>query len=1033
MSNLQSSNKFIKNKDTKYSLDEIDISENNTTHNDSLHKNKIISKTMNRNGQNKKQANYYLALNTIQRKLNDTFQELSLNEFSKIDKLNTKDKNVSNYIKKPIIKEVIKLGNILQIIKPPKPKKPIISLSNQNNNKYNLIKKNVPSPNIKEDNEEISSTIFNETKISKPFTISNQKENNSNKYNILNEDLSNKLKTFKDHKEYNNNNSTTVTKNKIITEKKSSRSQNNNNKNDNNNGNLHYKLDIINDLEESIDIKANENETKKGKIIQNNPSNIIINQYFELDKNRFLNGSNNRLFNSRIFKSLDFRNIRKNGIINYSIHEIKHSKKLSNVDIIFKNKNTKTTTGKKLRKKYERSELKSNQFLVNSSNKNNKRNYNSSKNEIYLEENGVKDENENKYLTQEQLAKNLMGNFNKCQEDDILENLHFDISEKNSEDEEINEKIEFIDFLSNNDSGNYKSYNNNNAYCSSKNNSNNNDTFIIKTNNEIFNSEDENENGDNNNKNRYYQNKKQEKGNNVNNKLNNNYYNSPVKIRAFNLLPFSNYGSLINKNKKHYKLKGEQNNINNKRNINSNRVNLIPIEQEQKEAEYLDLSESPSYINTLSPNEFDNNTNNKNNINLNDNKLEKNNEKQIEMQHTIYDLEFYQNLLLANNSYKKINFQQIFKNQLPVVNWEERLNVLLWMMKVCEEFAFKRDTFHYSCFYFDLYLYLIKEKIKNKNELKLIGVTCISISAKIEEVQIPKLVEYADLFNNYYKIEDITNIEKKICGTLGWRLIPMTLSSWLNWYTCQWDLFVYSIDDIKNKLLLLTDDENILYFKRYNEVSYYNYRRLYQIIDLIVLDYHSYKYEIRYLIAASFLVSICLHYNLEYDINRKIFKKKRNTLNSKNSYKKDIGKIIKDVYIKFIEQSFDYSFDDKQLNESIKYVYTFISFKFTYDIPLIFQIEQDHLSDYNYEDFISYQTTCDNIYPFFKEMHRKEFKKSKSKQPVKINSTLPKSQSKKSQGSLTISKKNSMKTKKSFSSRKTSLTKDNSKNKISNL
>jgi hypothetical protein len=83
------------------------------------------------------------------------------------------------------------------------------------------------------------------------------------------------------------------------------------------------------------------------------------------------------------------------------------------------------------------------------------------------------------------------------------------------------------------------------------------------------------------------------------------------------------------------------------------------------------------------------------------------------------------------------------------------------MMRICEEFAFKRDTYHYSCFYFDYYLYLSKEKIKNKNELKLIGITCISISAKIEEVQIPKSVEYTESLNDSYKIEDII-IQKKI-------------------------------------------------------------------------------------------------------------------------------------------------------------------------------------------------------------------------------------------------------------------------------
>ena len=169
------------------------------------------------------------------------------------------------------------------------------------------------------------------------------------------------------------------------------------------------------------------------------------------------------------------------------------------------------------------------------------------------------------------------------------------------------------------------------------------------------------------------------------------------------------------------------------------------------------------------------------------------------------------------------------------------------------------------------YLYLSKEKIKDKNEFKLIGITCISISAKIEEVQIPKSVEYTESLNDSYKIEDIINTEKNICCCLGRKLVPMTISSWLNWYICQWDLFVYSIDDIKNKLLLFSNYENILSYKRQNEVAYYNYKRIYQIIDLIALDFHSYKYEIRYLIAASFLILMCLNCNLEFDLNNKIW------------------------------------------------------------------------------------------------------------------------------------------------------------------
>jgi hypothetical protein len=57
--------------------------------------------------------------------------------------------------------------------------------------------------------------------------------------------------------------------------------------------------------------------------------------------------------------------------------------------------------------------------------------------------------------------------------------------------------------------------------------------------------------------------------------------------------------------------------------------------------------------------------------------------------------------------------------------------------------------------------YLVK-KIKNKKMLELIAITCISISCKIEEVQIPKIKEYANSIDKSFSIKDIINMEQKI-------------------------------------------------------------------------------------------------------------------------------------------------------------------------------------------------------------------------------------------------------------------------------
>ena len=140
----------------------------------------------------------------------------------------------------------------------------------------------------------------------------------------------------------------------------------------------------------------------------------------------------------------------------------------------------------------------------------------------------------------------------------------------------------------------------------------------------------------------------------------------------------------------------------------------------------LDLSESPSIINTQSPmslnkpiiriEQIDINNSNLNSNNNNNNFLKSyiisQNKSNIlsrldESMHinTIYDISFYLNLVKQSNSYPKINMKIFFKNH-PTIKWNDRLNILLWMMKNCEEFAYKRDTFHYSIYYFDLFLYL---------------------------------------------------------------------------------------------------------------------------------------------------------------------------------------------------------------------------------------------------------------------------------------------------------------------------------------
>ena len=411
--------------------------------------------------------------------------------------------------------------------------------------------------------------------------------------------------------------------------------------------------------------------------------------------------------------------------------------------------------------------------------------------------------------------------------------------------------------------------------------------------------------------------------------------------------------------------------------LTSKTINSCPLINNQKNKKNLqkniykspyDLNKNNHHFDLFSPfkEKNDNNENNKkdefNSLNQINNIKNENNEEEEQVQ-TIFDYSFYVKLLKAEDMMIK-RYKIISKNDL-ILNTELRLKSLIWMMKTCEEFAFKRDTFHNSCYFFDMYLTIIALKsqknkkmfLKNKSEFELIALTCIVISAKLEEIQLPHLKEYAELLSNNYDENSIIEMEKKICSELRWKLIVITKNTWLSWYICQWDLFIETVNDIKSELLKLIPEDDILYFKKPTDNSYYNFRKICQLIDIMALDYYSYNYEPRLLISASFFIILCNKYSLKYNFNKKKFDN-----NSK------LSEMLLDIYTEFILQSFDYNFNNDNLQKVIKYFYTnYLDLQFVFDLPLLYQIHPNKIDTDSYEDFLTYQTTNDNFYKAVKD------------------------------------------------------------------
>ena len=910
---------------------------------------------------NRKQKNFYNALKILNKENENTENIKSalgstnsskfskniislLSEFSSTNIDKSKDYNVSKYLHHPITKQIIKLGN--QIIKKRNTQayrvsngleidKPFVSDYNmanifeqfnhsfievensnndsnsQNNNNKNIDKNKIYDKEInflkdcmiknkkikyfhKKNKSSITNYYFNDNNSTSTIVNCNNKSKN-NRYVIhYKYNISSQIGQNKiNYKDKESN--TTVTKDDYLKEFLQINEVNDINININifnNNRNL----EIINDFDETKE--NNMFSTNKKKETESNNKNMIIKN--EISKNIFIDDK--KVKTSTESKENDY-DIKLNS--DEILKSIELSKEKYNLNVNNKlktlNKFNNYSMNKTLRKKYERTEFK------------------------------FKYINDNIFGHNSYIMRNLMNKFEQCSDIDIIKDI-----------KKINKTKE----------------SKSNSIITNKNN----ETFVIKDldfDGPILNLDVSfNNNSLNKNNNTEDNDISTVLANNLEDKISKIAQNNIIKSIKAKISLNNIYTNKTNKNKSIDKITS---NLSSNLNINDSlkivqRLNTYPFILKTRN-NYC----SPDSKNGLKMHPFNldlpfiqNNLNASNNINfLLTKSIHSINKNPKPLPQSIYDYTFYQKLLKADENMEKNC--KIFTKKSSILNTEIRLEILLYMMKTCEEFAFKRDTYHNSCYYFDKYLTLINKKVTNKSELELIAITCIVIGAKLEEIQLPRLKEYAELLNGF-GVNDIIETEKKICSKLSWRLIVMTKNIWLSWYICQWDLFIDTIDNIKARLLNILNEDDILYYKKPNGNSYYNFRKISQLIDIMTLDFDSYKIEPRVLIASAFFILLCINYKLKYNFLKKKFE--NNT---------SLSKLLFVLFEKFITQSFDYDFYEDRVQRGIKYCYKYINFPFIFDLPLLYQVHQNKLDGDSYEDFLSYQTTNDNYYKIIKK------------------------------------------------------------------
>ncbi|EDV99050.1 GH13253 [Drosophila grimshawi] len=118
--------------------------------------------------------------------------------------------------------------------------------------------------------------------------------------------------------------------------------------------------------------------------------------------------------------------------------------------------------------------------------------------------------------------------------------------------------------------------------------------------------------------------------------------------------------------------------------------------------------------------------------------------------------------------------------QHPGLQPRMRAILLDWLIEVCEVYKLHRETFYLAVDYLDRYLH--KALKVQKTHLQLIGITCLFVAAKVEEIYPPKICEFAYVTDGACTEHDILQHEKLLLQALEWDICPITVIGWLGVY-----------------------------------------------------------------------------------------------------------------------------------------------------------------------------------------------------------------------------------------------------------
>ncbi|XP_051562832.1 G1/S-specific cyclin-E1-like [Myxocyprinus asiaticus] len=187
----------------------------------------------------------------------------------------------------------------------------------------------------------------------------------------------------------------------------------------------------------------------------------------------------------------------------------------------------------------------------------------------------------------------------------------------------------------------------------------------------------------------------------------------------------------------------------------------------------------------------------------------------------------WNNLLRKDKIY--LRDTQVMKRH-PNLQPKMREILLDWLMEVCEVNKLHRETFYLGQDYFDRFMATQENVLKMT--LQLIGISCLFIAAKMEEIYPPKVHQFAYVTDGACTEDDILNMEIIIMKELNWSLSPLTSVAWLNIYM---------------QMAYLKENTEVL-MAQYPQATFV---QIAELLDLCILDVKSLEFSYSLLAASA--------------------------------------------------------------------------------------------------------------------------------------------------------------------------------------